>query len=158
MSGITQIVSCLDGYDPDALRVDKACEAICTCLSVVQETETVKIREALGRVLAQSIVPTINVPAHDNSAMDGYAVRFSELLEGDTPLREVGTALAGKPFLGAVGKMQCVRVMTGAVMPQGTDTVVVQEVVQRDEENRRVLIPKGQKSGQNVREAGEDLR
>ena len=156
--GISQVISCLDGYDPDALRVDKACEAIRSCISAVQETETVKTREALGRVLAQDVVPAINVPAHDNSAMDGYAVRFSDLLENDTPLREVGTSLAGKPFSGNVGKIQCVRVMTGAVMPQGTDTVVVQEVVQRDEQNQRVLIPKGQKAGQNVRYAGEDLK
>jgi molybdopterin molybdotransferase len=157
-SGILETVSCLDGYDPNALRVDKACEAIRSCISVVQETETVKTREALGRVLAQDVVPAINVPAHDNSAMDGYAVRFSDLLENDTPLHEVGTALAGKPFPGNVGKMQCVRIMTGAVMPEGTDTVVIQEVVQRDEENRRVLIPRGQKAGQNVRDAGEDLK
>src|SRR6185503_3579070 len=90
--------------------------------------------------------------------MDGYAVRFSDLTESDTPLREIGTALAGKPFTGTVGKMQCVRVMTGAVMPEGTDTVVIQEIVQRDEANKKVLIPKGQKRAQNVRYAGEDLK
>jgi molybdopterin molybdotransferase len=156
MSTITQTVSCLDGYDPNALRVDKACEAIRSCISVVEETETARTREALGRVLAQDIVPTINVPAHDNSAMDGYAVRFSDLLDNDTPLREVGTALAGKPFHGSVGEMQCVRVMTGAVMPEGTDTVVIQEIVKAG--SGKVLIPKGQKSGQNVRYAGEDLK
>jgi molybdopterin molybdotransferase len=158
MSTIARTVSCLDGYDPDALRVDKACEAIRSCISPINDFEKVEIRKALGRVLAQDIVPAINVPAHDNSAMDGYAVRFSDLLENDTPLHEVGTALAGKPFRGNVGKMQCVRIMTGAVMPEGTDTVVIQEVVQRDEENRRILIPRGQKSSQNVREAGEDLK
>ena len=84
---ITQTVSCLDGYDPDALRVDKAREAILACLSPIQDAENVPVREALGRVLAQDIVPQINVPAHDNSAMDGYAVRFSDLenksAEGD---------------------------------------------------------------------------
>jgi molybdopterin molybdotransferase len=75
---IARTVSCLDGYDPDALRVDKACEAIRSCLTPIIETEKVPIREALGRVLAQEIVPEINVPAHDNSAMDGYAVRFAK--------------------------------------------------------------------------------
>ena len=75
---IAQTVSCLDGYDPDALRVDKAREAILACLSPITEVEQVPIQEALGRVLAEDIVPRINVPAHDNSAMDGYAVRFSD--------------------------------------------------------------------------------
>ena len=155
MSGIVQIVSCLDGYDPDALRVDKAIEAIKACLSPVQEVEVVEIRKALGRILAQEIVPDIDVPAHDNSAMDGYAVRFSDLHE-ETSLEEIGAALAGKPFQGPVGKKQCVRIMTGAVMPQGTDAVVIQEVVKR--EGKRVVVPAGQKKGQNVRYAGEDLR
>ncbi len=155
---ITRTVSCLDGYDPDSLRVDKARQAIQSCLSVIEETETVKTRDALGRVLSQDIVPAIDVPAHDNSAMDGYAVRFSDLLEDATPLREIGTALAGKPFAGTVGKMQCVRIMTGAVMPPGADTVVIQEIVERDEASRKVLIPRGQKAGQNVRAAGEDLK
>jgi molybdopterin molybdotransferase len=153
---IVQTVSCLDGYDPDALRVDKACEAIRACLSPITESETVPVREALGRVLAQDIVPSIDVPAHDNSAMDGYAVRFADLQEKETPLKEIGAALAGRPFAGAVAPGQCVRIMTGAVMPGGTDTVVIQEVVKRDGE--RVVVPPGQKARQNVRYAGEDLK
>ena len=149
---IARTLSCLDGYDPDALRVDKACEAIRSCLTPISETEKVPIREALGRVLAQDIVPEINVPAHDNSAMDGYAVRFSDL---DKPLREIGTALAGKPFSGKLGPGECVRIMTGAVMPEGADTVVIQEVVKK--EGERIVVPHGQKKAQNVRYAGEDL-
>ncbi|HWM41732.1 MAG TPA: gephyrin-like molybdotransferase Glp [Burkholderiales bacterium] len=150
---ITQTVSCLDGYDPDALRVDKAREAIRSCLSPIADAENVSIRSALGRILAQDIVPQIDVPAHDNSAMDGYAVRFSDLEKG--PLKEIGTALAGKPFEGKVEKMQCVRIMTGAVMPAGADTVVIQEIVKK--EGERITIPPGQKKAQNVRYAGEDL-
>jgi molybdopterin molybdotransferase len=156
MNGILQTVSCLDGYDPDALRVDKAIEAIKACLTPISQTETVPVREALGRILAQDIVPDINVPAHDNSAMDGYAVRSSDLSDKETALEEVGVALAGKPFHGLVGAAQCARVMTGAVMPRGTDTVVIQEVVKRD--GKRVVVPPGQKKGQNVRYAGEDLK
>ena len=150
---LTQIVSCLDGYDPDALRVDKARAAIRSCLVPIQQVENAKIRDALGRVLAEDIVPGINVPAHDNSAMDGYAVRFSDI---DKPLKEIGTALAGKPFPGKLGAGECVRIMTGAVMPEGADTVVIQEVVKKD--GARVIIPPGQKKAQNVRYAGEDLK
>jgi len=153
MSGIAETVSCLDGYDPDALHADKAREAMRACISPITETQQVAVREALGRILAQDIVPAINVPSHDNSAMDGYAVRFSDL---DQPLKEIGTALAGKPFGGAVGSGECVRIMTGAVMPAGADTVVIQEVVTKD--GARITVPPGQKRAQNVRYAGEDLK
>jgi molybdopterin molybdotransferase len=156
MNSILQTVSCLDGYDPNALRVDNAAQAIRACLSPVTQTERLFIRDALGRVLAEDIVPSIDVPAHDNSAMDGYAVRFSDLEQGETPLSEVGAAFAGRPFEGRVGPGECVRVMTGAVIPPGTDTVVIQEVVRRGAD--KVVIPPGQKKSQNVRYAGEDLR
>jgi molybdopterin molybdotransferase len=156
MTTIAQAVSCLDGYDPDALRVDKALEAIRACLVPVTETETVPVRDGLGRVLAQDIVPAINVPGHDNSAMDGFAVRSSDFKGQETRLKQVGTALAGKPYTGKVAAGECVRVMTGAVMPQGADTVVVQEVCKAEGET--ITIPPGQKAGQNVRAAGEDLK
>ncbi len=160
MTSIAQLVSCLDGYDPDALRVDKAGEAIRACLTPIVDAESVLTRESLGRVLAQDIIPQINVPGHDNSAMDGYAVRFSDLNstneKKETDLRQIGTAFAGKVFQGKIQAGECVRVMTGAVMPQGADTVVVQEVCRAG--NGRVAIPPGQKAGQNVRAAGEDLK
>ena len=154
---IAQTVSCLDGYDPDALRVDKAREAILACLSPITEVEQVGIQESLGRVLAEEIVPRINVPAHDNSAMDGYAIRFSDV---EKPLKEIGTALAGKPFHGRLGAGECVRIMTGAVMPPDADTVVIQEVVKKVKgaDGERIAIPPGQKKAQNVRYAGEDLK
>ena len=156
MTSILQTVSCLDDYDPNALRVDKAIEAVRACLSPITATEVIGIRQSLGRVLAQDIVPSINVPAHDNSAMDGYALRFSDLRPGETALTEVGAAFAGRVFGGKVGAGECVRVMTGAVMPAGTDTVVIQELVRQD--GKRVVIPPGQKKAQNVRYAGEDLK
>ena len=153
MKRIIQIVSDMEGYDPDALHVEKAREAMRACITPIADTERVAVRAALGRVLAQEIVPSINVPAHDNSAMDGYAVRFADI---EKPLSEIGTALAGKPFSGTVGAGQCVRIMTGAVMPAGADTVVIQEVVKR--EGNRISVPPGQKRAQNVRYAGEDLK
>ena len=152
MSTFAQVVSCLDGYDPDALRVDKAGEAIRACLTPVTEVETVAIRDSLGRVLAQDIVPAINVPGHDNSAMDGWAVRSADLsFSQDVSLKQIGSAFAGKVFQGKIQAGECVRVMTGAVMPRGADTVVVQEVCRADQE--RITVPAGQKAGQNVRAA-----
>jgi len=156
MKRIIEIAQAIEGYDPDALHVDKARAAIHACLAPVRETERVPVREALGRVLAEDIVPAIDVPGHDNTAMDGYALRFADLGAGETVLEEAGAALAGKAFAGTLGAGQCVRVTTGAVMPAGADTVVVQEVVKvRD---GRVTIPPGQKAKQNVRYAGEDLK
>ena len=157
MSAIAKAVSCIDGYDPDALRVDKAGEAIRACLVPIAGSERVPVREALGRVLAQEIVPGIDVPGHDNSAMDGWAVSSTDFFpDKEVQLREIGKALAGKSFAGAVGTGECVRIMTGAVMPKGADTVIVQEVCQA--QGDRITIPAGQKAGQNVRAAGEDLK
>jgi molybdopterin molybdotransferase len=157
MNRLLEIVHAIEGYDPHALHVNKARAAIRACLAPVAETEKLPLREALGRVLAEEIVPSIDVPGHDNSAMDGYALRFADLkIGGETVLEEAGVALAGKTFDGTVGPGQCVRVTTGAVMPADTDTVVVQEVAKA--QDGRVTVPQGQKAGQNVRAAGEDLK
>ncbi len=157
MTSIQQVVSCMDDYDPNALRVDKAREAILACLAPVAGIERVATRSALGRMLAQDVVPAINVPAHNNSAMDGYALRAADLkADADTELNEIGSAFAGRAYAGSIGAGECVRVMTGAVMPAGADTVVIQEVVRAA--GGRVTVPAGQKAGQNVRYAGEDLK
>ncbi len=156
MSTLQQIVSCMDDYDPNALHVEKARAVIRSFLTPISETEHLPVRLALGRVLAEDIVSTMNVPAHDNSAMDGYALRHADLAgDGPTALKVIGTAFAGKAFGGGPAKGECVRVMTGAVMPAGCDTVVIQEIVKT--EGDTALIPPGQKQGQNRRFAGEDL-
>ena len=156
MSSLQHIVSCMDGYDPDALAVDKARAAIRSLIVPIAANERIAVRASLGRVLGEDVVSSVNVPAHDNSAMDGWAVRGGDLAaDGDTALREIGVAYAGRKFDGAVTAGQCVRVMTGAVMPPGTDTVVIQEIVRV--EGDRVVVPPGQKPGQNRRLAGEDL-
>ncbi len=118
--------------------------------------ERVAIRSALGRILADDVVAPCNVPAHDNSAMDGYAVRADDLqTDGEMALQVVGTALAGRGFSGLVGPGQAVRIMTGGVMPAGANTIVVQEVARRD--GGTIVVPPGIRRGQNVRRAGEDL-
>ncbi|MSQ18850.1 MAG: molybdopterin molybdenumtransferase MoeA [Betaproteobacteria bacterium] len=150
------IASCLADYDPNALPVDSAKTIIREFLSPVTSRERVALRTALGRVLGEDLLSTIDVPAHNNSAMDGYAVRASDLhADGPTQLRRIGNAFAGRAFAGTMGAGECVRVMTGAVMPLGADTVVVQEVTR--EAGGMVIIPPGQKAGENMRFAGEDL-
>jgi molybdopterin molybdotransferase len=154
---LQQIASCVAGYDPGALPVAQAQDFIARLVPVVQTVEMKPIRDALGRVLAQDIVSPIDVPAHDNSAMDGFALRGSELrADGPTRLQVVGSGLAGQNFSGTVPPGACVRIMTGAVMPAGLDTVVPQEFTQQ--EGDAVRVPPGLlRGGDNRRLAGEDL-
>ena len=154
---LKEVISCTSDYDPDALPVAKANEVIRSFVHPVSGVEKLRVRAALGRVLAKDVVSPINVPSHDNSAMDGYAVRNDDLGAGEpVTLTEIGTAYAGREFTGEVRRGECVRVMTGAVMPKNTDTVIIQEAVNVD--GKRVTIPAGQERGQNRRLAGEDLQ
>jgi molybdopterin molybdotransferase len=155
---LEQIASCVSGYDPNALPVAQAQEFIARLVPRVEAVESIALRSALGRVLARDIVSAIDVPSHDNSAMDGYALRGADLApQGDTVLRIAGTGFAGQSFGGAVPPGQCVRIMTGAVMPEGLDTVVPQEFT-KAEGSDAVRIPAGAvRTGDNRRLKGEDL-
>ena len=110
------------------------------------------------RVLAQDLVSPISVPPHDNSAMDGFAFDGAQLnAQAPLALRVVGTALAGKAWQGAVGSGQCVKIMTGAIMPAGLDTVVPQEFTRAAGDDRIAIPPKLLQPGDNRRLKGEDL-
>ena len=138
------------------LNVAEAREAMLDALAPITGWETLPIRRALDRILYRDVTAPFDVPAHDNSAMDGYAVRIADLsANSETRLKVVGTAFAGNAFSGMVGNGQAVRVMTGAVLPRGADAVVVQEVIRIDGD--AVFVPQGQQAEQNVRRAGEDL-
>jgi len=144
-------------YDPNSMPVDKAREYIRAFLTPLSATERLHIRAALGRVLAQDILSTMNVPLNDNSAMDGYAVRFADLQsDAEVTLTVVGASFAGKPFSGVAAPGHAVRIMTGGVLPAGCDTVVMQERVTVSGD--RVTIPGGQQKAQNVRYAGDDIK
>ena len=147
------------GGTETALSVAQARDILLSSVTAVEGWETVPIRAALGRVLMRDVIAPFDVPAHDNSAMDGYAARAEDLTGAENRLAVVGTAYAGGAFSGVVGPGQAVRVMTGAVLPRGADSVVVQEVAKMDGEGEsmRVILPAVQKPGQNVRRAGEDL-
>ncbi len=161
MKTLDQIASELQGYDPQALSAQAVDDFLSRLVVPLAETETVSLFEAPGRVLAQDVVSPISVPPHDNSAMDGYAFDGAAL-RADQPLdlEVVGTALAGTAWRGTVGVSQCVKIMTGAIMPSGLDTVVPQEFVKVHESGgaTRVSIPPGLlQRGDNRRLAGEDL-
>ena len=155
MSAPEPLPDCYEG-DPDLLPPGEAMRRIRAHVRPVRATETVAVIDALGRVAARDVVSPMDVPGHTNSAMDGYACAGDSLPDAQPRWYEVaGTAYAGKPFTGRPGLSQAVRIMTGAVMPEGTDTVVMQEHVEVDGD--RVRIPPGARAGQHVRQAGEDL-
>jgi molybdopterin molybdotransferase len=140
-----------------ALRLEVARAQIIASIAPVVERESVALRDALGRVLAEEVHSALDVPAHRNSAMDGYALSAGELpASGTASLEIAGTSWAGRPYAGAVGRGQCVRIMTGAMLPDGTDTVVMQEHVRL--EGTRAVIEAGHRAGQHVRPPGEDIR
>lgn len=142
----------------DELPVDEARAAIAAALVPITATETLPLAAALGRVLAADVVSPIDVPAHDNSAMDGYALHGADLLADVPTLLRAGphTVFAGKPFTEAVPRGGCVRIMTGAVMPPGLDTVVPIELCSVDGD-QVTLKPGVLRAGENRRKRGEDL-
>ena len=151
--------SCADDYDPNSMPVDRARALIRQFLSPLTATERVHIRFALDRVLAEAVVSPLAVPGHDNSAMDGWAVRFADLAtDKDTTLARIGESFAGKPYPGELGAGQAVRIFTGGVMPRGADTVVMQERATEIDGGVRVAPGAVAKAGQNRRFAGEDLK
>jgi len=156
---LSDIVSCVSGYDPNAMTVPQAQKIIHDFVQPIASVERVAIRSALDRVLAVDITSTIDVPANDNSAMDGYALRGDDLA-GNQPLtlRIVGSVHAGQQFTGAVAAGECVRIMTGAAMPADCDTVIPQEFTE-NQTDTAVTIPAGRvRRGDNRRLRGEDLR
>jgi molybdopterin molybdotransferase len=139
------------------ISVDEARAAIAAVLRPLSDSERVPLVQSLGRVLCADVISPIDVPAHDNSAMDGYALAGNDLASvGTTTLRTRGTVFAGKPYTGTVGRGECLRIMTGAPMPSGLDTVVPHELCRA--EGEQVYIEAGVlTAGENRRRRGEDL-
>jgi molybdopterin molybdotransferase len=150
--------SCNDDFEAGAIRVEEAVSRILQKTDTVAGFQRVALRDTLNRVLYRDVISPMNVPAQDNSAMDGYAVS-SEVLPGDghVALALAGSAFAGQPYAGSCPPGQCIRIMTGAMMPEGTDTVVIQEQVDVLDDGR-VEIGSGHRQFQNVRFAGEDIK
>ncbi len=157
MKTIASIAAELQGYDPQALRVDAVNAFLSRLTEPVTQQENVGIFQALGRVLAQDVISPISVPAHDNSAMDGYAFNAAQL-RSDSPLtlKIAGTLRAGAGWALPVAPGECIKIMTGAIMPHGLDTVVPQEFVSGNDTS--ITIPAGiLHAGDNRRLRGEDL-
>ncbi|WP_421331237.1 molybdopterin molybdotransferase MoeA [Aeromonas veronii] len=143
------------GFDTSGLLpLSDALQGMLEQLACCCDSEQQPLPEALGRVLASDIASPLAVPPFDNSAMDGYAVRLSDLTAG-TPLIMAGKAFAGQPYQGEWPAGHCVRIMTGAPVPAGTDAVMMQEETQADGD--RITFLAQPEPGQNIRRAGSDI-
>lgn len=150
--------SCADTDEAGLLHFDDALKRILSSITEIQGAERLPIEQARVRVLATDVVSPIHVPGHTNSAVDGYALHSADLPEaGKTRELDVsGSAFAGKPFNDSTSAGQCVRIMTGAPMPEGLDTVIMQE--HAEVLKNSILIDDSHRKGQNVRQAGEDMK
>lgn len=159
MKTLDQIAAELQGYDPQALSAGQVLDFLSRLVAPVQDTVKLPLFEALGRVLAEDVVSPFDVPPHDNSAMDGFAFDGSQLAAGTALELRVadGMALAGKAWQGSVQAGQCVKIMTGAIMPAGLDTVVPQEFVKQHPDGSISIPPGLLRAGDNRRLRGEDL-
>ncbi len=157
-TSLSNFIDAIPGCTPDALSAPQAQQIILAFAEPVEGSETVPLRNALGRILAIDIVSPTNVPPHDNSAMDGYALHGNALDgAGEFELKVVGTAHAGHGYSGSVVGRECVRIMTGAIMPAGCDTVVPQEFVQSVSDASVTIAGGVVAPGDNRRLKGEDL-
>jgi molybdopterin molybdotransferase len=156
---LAEIAAKLQGYDPQALPAEDVLTFLSELVLPIAEIEEVDIFQALHRIVAEDVICPIDVPPHDNSAMDGFAFQGAELVsENPLTLKVVGTAFAGKAWQGDVHPGECVKIMTGAIMPAGLDTVAPQEICKLQPDASRITIPAGAlKLGDNRRFRGEDL-
>lgn len=155
MAEFTPQPSCADPQDQQSLSVEQAQAYIDALLSPVTSWQKLALREALGHVLHEPVISPLQVPPHNNSAMDGYAIHSSDIQADSFTVTQTGIAYAGQPFNGNVAKGECVRIMTGAMMPSECDTVIMQEHVAVDGDS--ITVYGEQNPGQNVRMAGEDI-
>jgi molybdopterin molybdotransferase len=155
---LADIAATLEGYDPNALPAQEVLNFLNLLVSPIKESEEVSLFDALNRVIFHDVISPLNVPPHDNSAMDGFAFNGAQLQAGQPlHLKRVGTALAGKAWQGEIRDGQCLKIMTGAIMPPGLDTVAPQELCTVSEDT--VVIPADTlKVGDNRRFRGEDLK
>lgn len=148
---------CSSGFDPATLTIAEARNEILNDIELITNTEKLSLRDSLGRYLAEDVLSPMDVPGHDNSAMDGYAINNADLNDRDAyDFVIAGTAFAGIPFSGTCKPGQCVKIMTGAPIPHGTNTVVMQEQT-RPLGDTKVHIENIHLTGQNIRRRGEDI-
>lgn len=149
--------ACTDIFESGLISVEHARESILSRVKHIQDSEYLAIEHAVKRILAEDIYAPLNVPAHTNSAVDGYALHSQNLPKsGEKQLKVIARVLAGESYSHDIAPGHCIRIMTGAAVPAGLDTVVMQEHVALEADSIR--IDSRHKAGQNIRQAGEDIK
>lgn len=149
--------SCESEFDPDSLPVAEALKRIHDVVTPLEGHETVALALGLNRVLARDAHSPVDVPNHTNSAMDGYAVRYQDITGSPVTTFDIaGKAFAGHAFDGVLQPGQAVRIMTGAIIPDGADTIIMQEDVEPVSDSQ-IRVDSNHRQGQHVRHAGESL-
>ena len=148
--------SCINEFDPNALDEVAAIRKIVRSIKPIKNSHRVTIKNAMDRTLAITVKATSNVPAFRNSAMDGYAVNLKDLSQSNYQMKEVGVSYAGKPYKKRLLKRETVRVMTGALIPDNADAVIMKEMVSSN--TKVISFSKNIKKNQNIRMIGEDIK
>ena len=148
--------SCINDFDPSALDEVTAMKEILKSIAKIKKSESINIMDSLGRVSSKNIKSSINIPSFRNSAMDGFAVNIKNLGKNKYVLREQGISLAGQPYSKKLKDGETVRVMTGAVIPDNSDAVIMKEMT--DKKNSMISFPNFMQKNQNIRNIGEDIK
>lgn len=143
----------MEAFTSGLLALEQALQSMLALVSPLVQTEIVSLEQAAGRITATNITSPLDVPAFANAAMDGYAVRMADLAQGDALLPMAGKAFAGNPFVGDWPTGSCIRIMTSAPVPPGTEAVIMQEYAEA--EANVVCFTHPVKAGQNIRLAGK---
>ncbi|MDA9181044.1 molybdopterin molybdotransferase MoeA [Gammaproteobacteria bacterium] len=151
-----KIYSCMDDYDPNSIFIEDALKKIKKISKKINLYEYVNLLNSNNRIVYENIKSKIKVPNYDNSAMDGYALNIKDT-KNNNIFNVVGTSLAGIPFKGKIKKNECVKIMTGAVIPDNCNVVIMKEETESD--NKSIMITsKKIKIKQNIRFSGEDIK
>ena len=149
--------SCTDIFESGLIPADRALANILSRITPIADYECISIENARGRTLFEPVIAPFNVPTHNNSAVDGYAIHSSDIpTQGSKKLSISGKSFAGDSRAGHLQPSQCIRIMTGAAIPAGVDTVLMQEHVETHK--NFIVIDQQLRSGENIRMAGEDLQ
>jgi molybdopterin molybdotransferase len=147
--------NCFNEFDPSAINVDKAISKILFASKIKNRVETVPLKKAYGRILARNIKSNKNIPNYKNSAMDGYAVNFINQKNNKYVFNCVGESFAGHPYRKKIKKNEAIKVMTGAMVPNSCNAVVMKELVEEDKD--KITVSSIIIENQNIRFPGEDI-
>ena len=147
--------NCFNEFDPSAINVDQAISKILFASKIKNRVETVPLKKAYGRILARNIKSNKNIPNYKNSAMDGYAVNFINQKNNKYVFECVGESFAGHPYRKKIKKNEAIKVMTGAMVPNSCNAVVMKELVEEDKD--KISVSSIIIENQNIRFPGEDI-